>query len=72
VHVRMMPQILAPGVQHRDEADLGAEMLLVGGDRAKRRCRGREEDALDDALVLQCDAREFLRHREHHVEVLDR
>ena len=35
-----MVQVLAPGVQHGDEADLGAEMLGIGGDGAQRLGRG--------------------------------
>ena len=32
VHVRVMGERRAPGVQHGGEADAGAEMLGVGGD----------------------------------------
>ena len=34
--MRMMVQVLPPGVQHGDEPDLGAEMLGIGGDGAQR------------------------------------
>ena len=36
VHVRMMRHRRAPGVQHRGDADPGAEPLLVGRDRQRR------------------------------------
>ena len=36
VHVRMMGQRRAPGVQHQGRADAGAQMLRIGGDRAQR------------------------------------
>src|SRR5438477_11127156 len=35
--VGMMLQVLAPGVEHGDKANLGAEMARIGGDRAQRR-----------------------------------
>ena len=41
VDVRMMVQVLPPGVQHRDDTDLGAEMLGIGGDGAQRLGRRR-------------------------------
>ena len=55
VHVRMMQQVLAPGVQHREEADLGAQVLGVGGDRAQRLGGGAEQHVVDDGLVLVGD-----------------
>jgi hypothetical protein len=36
MNVRMVEQALSPGVQHRDHADLGAQMLGIGGDGADR------------------------------------
>ncbi len=32
MHMRMMGERRAPGVQHHGDADLGAEMLGIGGD----------------------------------------
>ena len=34
--VRMVLQVLAPGVEHSDKADLGPEVAGIGGDRAQR------------------------------------
>lgn len=31
VQMRMMKQVLAPGVQHGEEANLGAQVLGIGG-----------------------------------------
>ena len=53
VQVGMVLQGLAPGVQHRDDADLGAEVTRVGRNGAQRRGRAAEQDVVDDALVLQ-------------------
>jgi hypothetical protein len=45
-----MLQVLAPAVQHRDGADLGAEVTRIGSDRAQRfGCRPKQ-DAVDVAL----------------------
>ena len=66
----MVQQVLAPGVQHGEEADLGAQVLGVGGDRAQGLGRRAEQDAVDDLLVLVGDGGDFLRHGEDDVEVL--
>ena len=67
-----MVQGLTPGVQHGDEADLGAEMLGIGGDRAQRLGRGLEQDGVDRRLVLEGDLGDLGRQREDDVEVGDR
>jgi hypothetical protein len=51
--VRVLLQVLAPGVEHGDKADLGAEMTPVGGDRAQRLGRRLEQDGVDRGLVLE-------------------
>ncbi len=43
VDVRMVEQILAPGVQHAEEADLGAEVFRIGGDLQKAVRTGAEQ-----------------------------
>ena len=35
VYVRMVLQVLPPGMQDRDESDPGAQVLRIGGDRAQ-------------------------------------
>ena len=45
MHVRMMLQVLPPGVQHRDEADLRAQVFRIGGDRAQGFGAGAEQHA---------------------------
>lgn len=67
--VRVMHQVLAPRVQHCQEADLGTEMHRVGGDGAQR-LRGRpEQDVVNHRLVLKPDHRDLVGHGEHHVEI---
>ena len=45
----------APGVQHRDEANAGAEMLGIGRDGERGLGRGLEQQIVDHGLVLVCD-----------------
>jgi hypothetical protein len=66
----MMEQVLPPGVQHGDEADLGPQMGGIGRDDPQGVRRGPEEDAVDPRLVLVRDGRNRLRHSEDDVEVL--
>ena len=70
--VRMMVQVLAPGVEHGEEADLGAEMLGIGGDGAQRLGCRPEQDGVDRLLVLEGDLGDRGRQREHDVEVRHR
>ena len=65
----MVAEGLAPAVQHRDEADPGAEMLGIGGDDAQRLGGCPEQDAVDDLLVLEGYGRNLGRQREDHVEI---
>jgi hypothetical protein len=53
--VRMVLQVLAPGMEQGDKTDLGAEMAPVGGDRAQ--CLGcrLEQDRVDRCLVVEGD-----------------
>ena len=67
-----MIEVLAPGVQHGRDADVGAQMLRIGGDRRQRLGRGREQQAVDLGLVLVGDGADRGRQREHDVEVGNR
>jgi hypothetical protein len=55
VQMRVMMQRLSPGVQHRDGADLGAEVARVGGNAAQRLRRHAEQDGVDRRLVVERD-----------------
>jgi hypothetical protein len=50
--VRVMMQILAPGVKHGQEADIRSQVLGVTGNGLQRLGRGPKEDAIDGAFVL--------------------
>lgn len=51
MQMRMMKQVLAPGVQHGEEADLGAQVLGVGSDGAQGLAGGTEEQAVDEQTL---------------------
>jgi hypothetical protein len=46
----MMQQVLPPGVRDRDEADLGAKVFGIGGDRAQGLGAGAEQDVVERFL----------------------
>lgn len=57
-------------MQDRQEADRGAEVLGVGRDLAQGAGGGAEEQAVQQAAVLQGERGEFGGQREHDMEVL--
>src|SRR6202030_1018775 len=72
MEVRIMMQILSPGMEHRHEADLRAQMFGVGGDLQESLGRGAKEHAVNNPLVLEGQGRDHLRQREDDAKVLDR
>ena len=72
VDVRMMGHRRAPGVEHGGDADAGAEVLGIGGDREHRLGRGAEQEVVDHRLVLIGDVGDLGRQREDDMEVADR
>ena len=72
VDVRVMGHRRAPGVQHGGDADAGAEVLGIGGDRDQGLGRGLEQEIVDHRLVLVGDVGDGRRQREHHVIVRHR
>ncbi len=69
MEVGMIVQVLTPAMQHRDEADLGAEVFGIGSDRAQRLGRRLEQDRVGRRLVLEGDGGELRRQREDDMEV---
>ena len=67
--MRVLEEVLPPGVQHGHQPDLGAEMPGIGSDDAQRLGGGREQDAVDDGLIVERDLSDRRRHREDDVEV---
>jgi len=65
----MVPKRLSPGVQHAEEANLGAQMFWIGGYLTQRLRGCPEQDVVDHGLVLEGDDLDLLGNREHHMEV---
>ena len=59
-------------VEHGGDADAGAEVPGIGGDREHRLGRGAEQKVVDHRLVLIGDGGDLGRQREDDVEVADR
>jgi hypothetical protein len=71
VEVGMRLELLAPGMENRREADLGAEVLLLAGDLLERLCRALEQEVEDDLLVSERQGIQLVRERENDVKVGD-
>ena len=65
----MQRQVLSPGVEHGEEADGGAEQAWVGGGFEQGLSSGAEEDVVNLARVLKCQASDLRGQREHDVEI---
>jgi hypothetical protein len=72
MEVRMMVEVLAPGMEDCGEADLGTEVLRIGGDGDQSLGGGFEQEAVDRRLVLIRDGSDRCRQREDDVKVGDR
>jgi hypothetical protein len=69
--MRMVRESGAPGVQHRRDADAGAQMLGIGRDRERRLGRGLHEQIVDRSFVLVGDIGDRRRHRVDDMEIAD-
>src|SRR5438445_654027 len=67
-----MEKILAPGMQHAQEANLGTEMLGIRSNLQQSGGTTAEQEVVDDLLVLKSQPGEFMRKGEDHMEVADR
>ncbi len=72
MQVRVVEQVLPPGMEHGEEPDLGAQVLGIGGDGAKSLSRRTKEKIVNLAFVLESDGRDGLGQGKDHVEILDR
>src|SRR5207248_11421940 len=52
VHMRMKLELLVPGVQHAEEADLSSEMGGIASDFKKSFCAGTKQQTIDYFFVL--------------------
>jgi hypothetical protein len=69
VDMRMVRHCRAPAVQHRGDADAGAEMLGIRRDSEHRLCRGREQKIVDHGLVVAGDLADRHRQRKDDMEI---
>jgi len=65
----MVQQALAPGVQHRQEADLRPQATRIGGEFLQRLGPRAEQQAVEHSLVLQGQRSELFGHSEDDVAV---
>ena len=57
MQMRMIKQLLPPGVQYGEEADLCTQVLWIGGDGPQGLGGRAEQDVVDDRLVVIGDRR---------------
>src|SRR5215469_17007139 len=69
VDVRMVGECRAPGVENREDADAGAEVLGIGRDGDQGLGGSLEQDVVDHRLVVVGDVGDLGRQRKHDVEV---
>ena len=55
MHMPMMVEVLPPGVEHRDRAKLGAQMVGIGSNRTQGLGGRLEQQPVDDLLVVEGD-----------------
>src|SRR5262245_30979772 len=70
MQVWMMNQGLTPRVQHAEKADLRAEALGVRRYLQQRGRSAAEQQIVQDALVLQHQLGELVRHGEHDMQIV--
>jgi hypothetical protein len=70
VQMRVMEQILPPGMKNGEEADAGAQMRRVAGNGEQRFGGRMEQDVVNRLLVVEGDLGDLLGDRENDVEIL--
>ena len=71
MQMRMMLQILTPGMEYGDEADLRAQVLGSLCDRAQGLGGGVKQDVVDHGLILIRNRGDRLGQRKDHMEVVN-
>src|SRR6266481_125043 len=70
--MRMMEQILSPGVQDGEKADLCPQMFGIGSDGGQGLGRGSEQNAVDEIFVLVSNGRDLFGEREDDMKIVRR
>jgi len=71
MHMRVMLQILTPGMQQGDKADVGAQVLGRRCNRAQGLGGGVKQDVVDHGFILVGDRGDRLGQRKDHMEVVN-
>ncbi len=71
MHVRVQFQRLAPGVQDHQAADLRPQVPRGSANLQQRLPHGAKQDVVKQGGMCGGQRRQFVRHGEHHVEILD-
>jgi len=66
----VMVQLLAPGMEHGEAAELRSEMLRVPGDVLERLGDGAKEQPIEGVGVLQLQGSEVVRQGKDHMTVV--
>ncbi len=69
MNMRMVEQVLPPGVEYGEESDFGTQVLGIGGDGAQRLGCGTEKDAVEDPFVVEGDGGDLFGQRENNMEI---
>jgi hypothetical protein len=72
MHVGVVLEVLAPGMEHGEEADLSPAVRGVGGDLLQGLGGGAEQEAVDHPLILQGDRAEHRRQSKHDMKIFNR
>ena len=64
-----MFQFLVPGMQHAEEADLGTQMVRIGGNLLETCRAGSEQQAIEKLLVVEDQRRQPVRKGKDQVQV---
>lgn len=69
VDVRMVLEVLSPGMEHAEQTDVGTQMLRVASDFEQRGSTGTEEQIVEQPLVLQHKRGQLMGQSEDDMEV---
>src|ERR1700674_4183013 len=72
VRVRVMLEVLPPRVQDGGDADVGTELLAIGGNDGQGLGRSLKQESIDLGLVLEGNRVDRARKPEHQVKIRDR
>ena len=69
--MRMQQQVLSPGVQDAEKADLCSQMFRIGGDLQQRGGTAAKQCVIELSLVVEAKQVQLVRERKDNVELRD-